>query len=55
MELDIDALGEDVGLFDAIRSCRHIRRLQPDPVPKAHATFGSYKGNERMVWFREAY
>ena len=35
MGLDIDALGEDVGLFDAIRSCRHIRRLKPDPVPEA--------------------
>jgi len=56
MELDIDALGEDVGLFDAIRTCRHIRRLKPDPVPKAlirkvceAGTFAPSGGN-RQPW-----
>jgi nitroreductase len=30
---DIAALGEDVPLFEAIRTARAIRRLRPDPVP----------------------
>ncbi len=31
--LDIEALGEDIPLLEGIRTCRHIRRLKPDPVP----------------------
>lgn len=56
MELDIDALGEDMGLFEAMRTCRHIRRLKPDPVPPAlvrkvceAATFAPSGGN-RQPW-----
>jgi nitroreductase len=30
---DVGALGEDVPLFEAIRTARAIRRLRPDPVP----------------------
>ena len=30
---DVAALGEDVPLFEAIRTARAIRRLRPDPVP----------------------
>ena len=30
---DIESLGEDVPLFEAIRTARAIRRLRPDPVP----------------------
>jgi nitroreductase len=30
---DVDAIGEDVPLFEAIRTARAIRRLRPDPVP----------------------
>src|SRR4030095_14175370 len=33
--IDVDTIGEDVRLLDAIRTCRHIRRLRPDPVPDA--------------------
>jgi nitroreductase len=31
--VNVDALGEDVPLFEAIRTARAIRRLRPDPVP----------------------
>jgi nitroreductase len=31
--LDVASLGEDVPLFEAIRTARAIRRLRPDPVP----------------------
>ena len=31
--MDIDALGEDLSLFEALRTTRAIRRLKPDPVP----------------------
>ena len=30
--LDIASIGEDVPLFEAIRTARAIRRLRPDPV-----------------------
>lgn len=56
MAFDIDRLGEDVGLFDAIRTARHIRRLMPDPVPRAlvrkvceAGTFAPSGGN-RQPW-----
>ena len=32
---EIDALGESLPLLEGIRTCRAIRRLKPDPVPKA--------------------
>jgi nitroreductase len=55
-ELDIDRIGEDVRLFDAIRTARAIRRLRPDPVPRAlvrkvceAGTFAPSGGN-RQPW-----
>jgi nitroreductase len=57
VELDIDSIGEDIGLFDAIRTTRAIRRLKPDPVPRAlirkvceAGTFAPSGGN-RQPWF----
>lgn len=54
--MDIDEIGEDVGLFEAIRTCRAIRRLKPDPVPDAlirkvceAGTFAPSGGN-RQPW-----
>jgi nitroreductase len=56
MDLDIESLGEDVRLFEAIRTCRHIRRLKPDPVPRElvrkvceAGTFAPSGGN-RQPW-----
>jgi nitroreductase len=56
-DIDIDSIGEDVGLFEAMRTCRAIRRLKPDPVPVAlvrkvceAATFAPSGGN-RQPWF----
>lgn len=53
---DIGTIGEDVRLFDAMRTCRHIRRLRPDPVPAAlirkvceAGTFAPSGGN-RQPW-----
>jgi nitroreductase len=55
-EIDIDAIGEDVRLFEAMRTCRAIRRLKPDPVPVAlvrkvceAATYAPSGGN-RQPW-----
>jgi len=54
--VDVAAAGEDVGLFEAIRTCRAIRRLKPDPVPDAlirkvceAGTFAPSGGN-RQPW-----
>jgi nitroreductase len=54
--IDVDTIGEDVRLLDAIRTCRHIRRLRPDPVPDAlirkvceAGTFAPSGGN-RQPW-----
>ncbi len=56
MQLDVDAIGEDVHLLEAIRTCRHIRRLKPDPVPRdlvrkvcEAGTFAPSGGN-RQPW-----
>ena len=53
---DVDALGEDLPLFEAIRSTRAIRRLAPDPVPRElvrkvceAGTFAPSGGN-RQPW-----
>jgi nitroreductase len=53
---DVDALGEDVLLFEAIRTARAIRRLRSDPVPPAlirkvceAGTFAPSGGN-RQPW-----
>ncbi|MDG1207236.1 MAG: nitroreductase family protein [Pseudomonadales bacterium] len=57
MSVDIDSIGEDIGLFDAIRTTRAIRRLKPDPVPVElirkvceAGTFAPSGGN-RQPWF----
>jgi nitroreductase len=56
MEIDIDRIGEDVPLLEGIRTARAIRRLRPDPVPKAlirkvceAGTFAPSGGN-RQPW-----
>lgn len=53
----IEALGEDMPLLAAMRSCRAIRRLRPDPVPRSlirkvceAGTFAPSGGN-RQPWF----
>ncbi|HEU4428178.1 MAG TPA: nitroreductase family protein [Myxococcota bacterium] len=55
-EIDVAALGEDVKLFEAMRTTRAIRRLLPDPVPPPlirkvceAATFAPSGGN-RQPW-----
>jgi nitroreductase len=55
--VDIDSIGEDIGLFDAIRTTRAIRRLKSDPVPVElirkvceAGTFAPSGGN-RQPWF----
>jgi len=55
-ESDLDALGEDVPLLEGIRTARAIRRLKPDPVPRAlirkvceAGTFAPSGGN-RQPW-----
>ena len=54
--IDIDAIGEDVPLLEGLRTTRSIRRLRPDPVPKAlvrkvceAGTFAPSGGN-RQPW-----
>ncbi len=56
-EAEIDALGEDIPLLEGMRTCRAIRRLKPDPVPRAlirkvceAGTFAPSGGN-RQPWF----
>jgi nitroreductase len=56
-EIDIGAVGENIGLFEAIRTSRAIRRLEPDAVPVAlvrkvceAGTFAPSGGN-RQPWF----
>ena len=55
--LDIATIGEDLPLFEAIRTTRSIRRLLPDPVPLAlvrkvceAGTFAPSGGN-RQPWY----
>ena len=55
-ESDFDTLGEDVPLLEGIRTARAIRRLKPDPVPRAlirkvceAGTFAPSGGN-RQPW-----
>jgi nitroreductase len=56
-DLDIETIGEDISLFEALRTTRAIRRLKPDPVPIAlirkvceAGTFGPSGGN-RQPWY----
>ena len=55
-EIDVATAGEDVPLLEGIRTTRAIRRLRPDPVPKAlirkvceAGTFAPSGGN-RQPW-----
>lgn len=55
-ELDVEKAGEDALLFECIRTARAIRRLKPDPVPRAlvrkvceAGTFAPSGGN-RQPW-----
>ncbi len=55
-EIDIDTLGETLPLLEGIRTARAIRRLRPDPVPRAlirkvceAGTFAPSGGN-RQPW-----
>lgn len=54
--LDVTTLGEDVPLLEGIRTCRALRRLRPDPVPRElirkvceAGTFAPSGGN-RQPW-----
>jgi nitroreductase len=54
--LDVERLGEDVPLLEGMRTARAIRRLRPDPVPRAlvrkvceAGTFAPSGGN-RQPW-----
>ncbi len=55
-ELDVARIGEDVPLLEGMRTARAIRRLRPDPVPRAlvrkvceAGTFAPSGGN-RQPW-----
>jgi nitroreductase len=56
VEIDVARIGEDVPLLEGIRTTRAIRRLRPDPVPRAlvrkvceAGTFAPSGGN-RQPW-----
>ncbi len=56
-EIDIASIGEGLSLLEGIRTTRAIRRLRPDPVPRAlirkvceAGTFAPSGGN-RQPWF----
>jgi nitroreductase len=57
MSIDIDTIGEDIGLFEALRTTRAIRRLKPDPVPielvRKVCEAGTFapSGGNRQPWF----
>jgi nitroreductase len=52
----VEALGEDALLFETLRTARAIRRLKPDPVPKAliqkvcEAGIFAPSGGNRQPW-----
>ncbi len=55
--MDIETIGEDIGLFDAIKTTRAIRRLKSDPVPielvRKVCEAGTFapSGGNRQPWF----
>ncbi|MFT7220953.1 MAG: nitroreductase [Candidatus Azotimanducaceae bacterium] len=56
-DIDLESIGEDMPLFEALRTTRAIRRLKPDPVPIGlvrkvceAGTFAPSGGN-RQPWF----
>lgn len=55
-DIDLESIGEDIPLLEGIRTARAIRRLSPDPVPRAlirkvceAGTFAPSGGN-RQPW-----
>ena len=54
--MDVDSLGEDLPVLEAIRTTRAIRRLKPDPVPpeliRKVCEAGTYapSGGNRQPW-----
>lgn len=56
-QIDIDTIGESLGLLEGIRTTRSIRRLKPDPVPvsliRKVCEAGTYapNGGNRQPWF----
>ena len=57
MSVDIELIGEDIGLLEGIRTTRAIRRLKSDPVPvelvRKVCEAGIYapSGGNRQPWF----
>ena len=56
-DVDVETIGEDIRLFEALRTTRAIRRLKPDPVPMSlirkvceAGTFAPSGGN-RQPWY----
>ncbi len=56
LDIDIDAIGEELPLLEGLRTARAIRRLKPDPVPRSlirkvceAGTFAPSGGN-RQPW-----
>lgn len=56
-DIDVTTAGEGIGLFDAIRTTRSIRRLKSDPVPieliRKVCEAGTFapNGGNRQPWF----
>jgi len=56
-EIDIETIGEDIGLLEGLRTTRAIRRLKPDPVPielvRKVCEAGTFapSGGNRQPWF----
>ncbi|MFT5098947.1 MAG: nitroreductase [Candidatus Azotimanducaceae bacterium] len=57
MSIDIESIGEDIGLLEGMRTTRAIRRLKSDPVPveliRKVCEAGTYapSGGNRQPWF----
>lgn len=57
MKIEVDSIGESLGLLEGIRTTRAIRRLKPDPVPieliRKVCEAGTYapNGGNRQPWF----
>jgi len=57
VSVDIESIGEDIGLLEGIRTTRSIRRLKSDPVPveliRKVCEAGTYapSGGNRQPWF----
>jgi nitroreductase len=57
VSIDIESIGEDIGLLEGMRTTRAIRRLKSDPVPveliRKVCEAGTYapSGGNRQPWF----